>query len=121
MVYKIGDSLVSTENVKTKDLLEFIDVHAKRPILDNQYGMKAPHLFWTWYIFKTLQPKFIIESGIYKGLGTWIMRQACPEAKMFCIDIDLSHREYIDENAVYFDTDFNNIFWGGVCLILQKP
>ena len=32
------------------------------------------------------QPEHIIESGIYKGLGTWMLRQAAPQAQLILID-----------------------------------
>jgi hypothetical protein len=31
-------------------LPEFMALHARRPILDNQGGMRAPHLFATWFM-----------------------------------------------------------------------
>lgn len=62
---------------------------------------------------KKLNPKNIIESGVWKGLGTWIMRQACPDARIFSIDPILENRVYIDNNATYFTEDFSKIEWGG--------
>lgn len=93
------------------EVKEFLKLYEKRPIKNNVYGMKSPHLFWTWYLLKTINPKYIIESGIYKGQGTWMMRQACPKAKIFSIDPRLEQREYIDSQAIYFVEDFNDIPW----------
>ena len=56
-------------------------------------------------------PKFIIESGIYKGQGTWLFRQACPEANIFSIDPVLENRVYIDNEVTYFTEDFSTILW----------
>lgn len=78
--------------------------------------MTSTHLFWTWYIFKKLQPANIIESGVFKGQGTWMMLNACPKAKIFSIDPDLSQRIYIDKKVTYFSKDFNLIDWKNINL-----
>lgn len=93
------------------EIKDFLKIYEKRPIRNNNYGMKSPHLFWCWYLLKTLNPKYIIESGIYRGQGTWIMRQACPEAKIFSLDPILERIEYVDSKVMYFRDDFNDISW----------
>lgn len=93
------------------EVKEFLHLYRIKPIKNNDGGMKSPHLFWTWYLLKTIKPKYVIESGVYKGLGTWVMRQACPDSCFFCIDPVPEYREYTDANAKYFKEDFNNIAW----------
>ncbi len=39
---------------------------------------------------RALNPEVIVESGVFRGLTTWVMRQACPQAEIFCFDPDLS-------------------------------
>ena len=73
--------------------------------------MLSTHLFWTWYVVRKLKPENIIESGVFKGQGTWLFKQACPEAKIFSVDPVLEQREYIDDTAVYFTEDFSMINW----------
>lgn len=90
---------------------EFLLLYSQRPIKNNKGGMLSTHLFWTWYVLKKLNPKYIIESGVFKGQGTWIMSEACPEAKIFSIDPMLSKREYINEKVTYFSEDFSLIDW----------
>ncbi len=36
---------------------------------------------------------------------------ACPSAKVFSIDSNLSQRVYINDNVKYFEEDFNYINW----------
>jgi len=90
---------------------EFLELYRKKPIQDNQGGMKTPHLFATWYMLKKLNPKNVIESGIWKGQGTWLIENAVPEAKVYSIDLNLGIREYISEKVHYFDKDFASIDW----------
>lgn len=90
---------------------EFLELYDRRPIADNTGGMTSTHLFWTWYVVGKLKPENIIESGIYKGQGTWLFRQVCPEAKIFSIDPVLKNRVYIDDTVTYFTEDFSRIQW----------
>lgn len=90
---------------------EFMELYNNRPIKNNRGGMLSTHCFLTWYVIKKLRPRYIIESGVFKGQGTWLFRQALPETKIFSIDPALEKREYIDEEVVYFSEDFSMIDW----------
>lgn len=98
------------EDVKT-DIKDFLKLYENRPIKNNLGGMTSTHLFWTWYVTKKLNPKYIIESGVYKGQGTWMFRQVCPKAQIFSIDPVLESRVYIDDTVTYFTEDFSTILW----------
>ncbi|MCC6463075.1 MAG: hypothetical protein IT260_21575 [Saprospiraceae bacterium] len=73
--------------------------------------MQIPHLFATWFMLQQLQPAYVIESGIWKGQGSWLIEKTLPEATVFSIDIDLSKREYISPKVHYFQLDFSKIDW----------
>ncbi len=107
---EIGKQLWDFNDVKAL-IDEFLKLYAQRPIEDTRGGMNSAHMFWTWYTLKKLNPKNIIESGIFKGNGTWLMEQACPNANIFSIDINLAQRIYISEKVTYFSKDFNMIDW----------
>ena len=63
---------------------------------------------------KKLNPDLIIESGIYKGQGTWFLEQACPNAKIISIDLNLEIREYISKKVTYLDKDFSEHLWDNI-------
>jgi len=52
------------------ELNEFKNLYENRPIIENEGGMKSPHMFPAWFVVKKLQPKWLIESGVWYGLGT---------------------------------------------------
>src|SRR5690349_11047684 len=84
-----------------KGLEEFAALYAQRPIQDNQGGMKAPHMAYTWFVLKHLRPKVVIESGVWRGQSTWLIEQTCPDAELHCIDPDLSRLIYRSPKATY--------------------
>ena len=76
--------------------------------------MKSPHCFATWFMLKKIQPKFIVESGVALGAGTWILEQACPQAVIHSVDVDLSNLQYRSSRVTYHDRDINLIDWSAL-------
>ena len=97
----------------TASLDEFARIYAQRPIRDNQGGMRAPHMFATWFMARRLSPDLIVENGVWKGQGTWLLEMACPGARLVSIDPNLGSRTYISKKAVYSDRDFSEHDWSG--------
>ena len=94
-----------------ESLPEFLELYAQKPINNNQGGMKTPHMFATWFMLKKIQPKNVIESGIWKGQGTWLIEKTLPNTNIYSIDLNLSIREYVSNKVQYFDQDFSEIDW----------
>lgn len=94
-----------------KAALYFHRLYENRPIENNAGGMKSPHLFPLWFLIRKLQPKYIIESGVWKGQGTWFMEKAAPQARIFCLDPNLKRLVYKSKKAVYSRVDFAKQDW----------
>lgn len=83
-----------------RDLPEFMaNVYEKRP-LGNQSGSPFQfnmggtgffNQFYLWMLVRALKPKHIIESGAYNGLGTWMLRQAAPNAQLIVVSLQPRH------------------------------
>lgn len=93
------------------ELSNFHSLYSRRIIKDQICGMRSPHLFPSWYIIKKISPKFIVESGVWKGLGTWFFEEACPYSEIFSIDPDPSPREYTSTKSTYSTVDFTEQDW----------
>jgi hypothetical protein len=98
-----------------KDMLSYLDefneLYDRRPIKENGGGMKSPHMFPSWYVVKKMQPSLLIESGVWKGLGTWFFEQASPNTKIISIDPSPHFRVYTSPNATYQTEDFLQTDW----------
>jgi hypothetical protein len=92
-------------------LEEFAALYTRRPIRDNAGGMRTPHLFGAWFVLRKLQPAAIVESGVWRGQGTWFFEQACPQAELHCVDVNLTRLEYRSTRAHYHQGDFNTLDW----------
>ena len=101
---------MNTTNLK-KYFSEFRKLYEERPVQDNTGGMKSSHLFAFYCALKELQPNLVIESGVWKGQGTWFIRKALPDADIMSFDIDFSPLEYRDDDVQYLKRDINTVDW----------
>ena len=97
-----------------KYLEEFVQVFTKSPIKENSGGMGFNHSYFTYYVIKELNPKLVVESGVWKGHSTYIIESAAPNSQILSLDVDLSHNIYKSKNSKYFETDFNDINWSSI-------
>lgn len=92
-------------------IIEYNILYNKRPIKDNNGGMKSPHMFWTFLILKLINPSVVIESGIWRGQSTWLIENICPNAKIISIDPNMHNIIYKSNHVDYRTKDFNNHDW----------
>ena len=80
-----GEPLIDREFI-IRELPHFIKVFEKRPYVENPDGTKFAHQFAVWCTVRKLKPLHIIESGIYHGFLSRVLRQAAPKAQLIFID-----------------------------------
>lgn len=95
-------------------LEEFSQIYERRPVRDNSGGMSSTHLFLMWYVLRFLKPRVVIESGVWRGQGTWCIEQACPDAEIYSIDINWKNLRYRSRRATYLNKDFETHSWDHV-------
>lgn len=118
--YTIGVSAWDRNDL-ISHLKEFLNLYDSRPVSDNSGGQKAAQLFYSWYVAKKLQPEFIIESGVYKGQGTWAFENASPKSRIICLDPFLkNYTGYRSNTALYFEKDFKDIAWSELISIENR-
>ena len=106
---QIGNSPWSHDEMREL-LKEFSEVYKSRPIKNNHGGQLSAQLFYSWFVAKKMQPEVIVESGTYKGQGTWAFEQAAPNAHIICLD-PYPKEEYKSEKAQYVRNDFTQLNW----------
>jgi|TARA_B100001093_G_scaffold380964_1_gene366461 hypothetical protein len=97
-----------------KDLNTFLKLYKKRPIKNNHSGMKIDHCFALFCLLKKIKPKFVIESGVWKGQTTWLIKKVLKNAKIYSIDIDLSNREVNYKDVKYLNKDITKYNWKSI-------
>ena len=100
------------DNFELKNnFFQFLEVYKQRPIKNNISGIGIEHAFALFTILRKIKPSFVIESGVFKGMSTWLIEKALPNSKIFCIEPNLDKIEYISKNAKYFQEDITLIDW----------
>jgi len=70
-----------------KYLDEFMDNVYDGFLSENNGGMKSPDMFTMYVMLKELEPDVVVESGVWKGQGTKIIREAVGEdCKIICLE-----------------------------------
>ncbi|MEM9156633.1 MAG: hypothetical protein AAGB13_16640, partial [Cyanobacteria bacterium P01_F01_bin.33] len=59
-----------------------------------------------WSITRILDPILIIESGMFRGFTSWVLRQAAPRAEQYAFDISLDKLQYRAEGVKYYEHDW---------------
>ncbi len=73
--------------------------------------MKIDHCYALFCLLKKIKPKYIIESGVWKGQTTWLIKKVLKNPEVFSIDIDLSNREVIYDEVNYLNKDITKYNW----------
>ena len=94
-----------------KNFSEFLTFYKNRPIKNNQSGMKIDHCYALFSLLKKIKPKFVIESGVWKGQTTWLIKNVLKNSKVYSIDIDLSQRDLIYKDVKYLEKDITKYNW----------
>lgn len=89
-----------------KQIRPFLQVYNRRPA-NNYLGTPLMHQFAMWCIVRYLEPLHIIESGIWRGLGTWLLRQAAPHSQLILLDVR------IKRNIIYKDLKNDTLYLTG--------
>ena len=96
---------------------EFAQLFKRRPFAQNIGGMTANHVFAVWFTLRALQPPVVVESGVFRGQGTWLIRQVVPAARVFSIDPRMPPDAWRDDSGLttYINgssyADFGDVTW----------
>lgn len=99
-----------------KYIKEFIRLYPLNPAKEGKGATPYNTLLWLFMISRVLQPKIIIESGVYIGRSLWILRQSVPDARLIAFDVNLKHLKFGDKTI-----EFNEMDWSECDLTAESP
>jgi hypothetical protein len=86
------------------DLNEFLMSVNFQEINANDGGMKVPDMFSLYFLLKKLRPSVVIESGVWNGQSTKLIRETLEDVTIISLD-PRPIEGYIDENTTYYVGD----------------
>lgn len=97
-------------NFTKEDLYTFLQEVYDPEMAYNEGGMHTPDMFTLYLVLKRLQPEVVIESGVYNGFSTKLIRNTLgPDA----IIVSLDPRPFDETVEYYKDPTPNTIYHMG--------
>lgn len=85
----------------------FLELIRACPVRQKRGGNGFNGALQVYAVVRALRPTLIVESGVFRGLTTWLMRQAAPVATILCFDPNLGNLHYRDREARYSTRDWS--------------
>ncbi|MSO65292.1 MAG: mismatch-specific DNA-glycosylase, partial [Alphaproteobacteria bacterium] len=85
---------------------DFFRLYGERPVSDNEGGIKLADSLWLFVLARLVAPTFVVESGSHRGLSSWLLRQACPQATIHCYDVSFRSLAWRDGTIAYHEQDW---------------
>lgn len=91
-------------NYTLADLDEFLMSVNFQEINMNDGGMKLPDMFSFYFLLKKLNPEVVIESGVWNGQSTKLIRETLGNVQIISLD-PRPIQGYTDQNTTYYVGD----------------
>jgi len=95
---------------------EFLDILDQCPVEQASGGCGFNGGVLLFCVARLLRPQTVIESGLFRGYTTWVLRRALPDARLYCFDITVRELRYRDPKAIYVERDWENFSFDGTDL-----
>ena len=84
----------------------FFSLYRERTVRGNKGGFQFNDSLWLYVVARCFAPRLIVESGVFQGHSTWLLRQACPDAALHSFDVDLSNIVHRDAGGTLSQGDW---------------
>lgn len=81
------------------DVRAFWTLIGSAPVRQKQGGNGFNGSLQLFVIARAIRPELIVESGVFRGFTTWILRQACPSTRILSFDPVHDQIRYRDANG----------------------
>lgn len=94
------------------DVRTFWTLIGTAPVRQKQGGNGFNGSLQLFVLARAIRPDFIVESGVFRGLTTWVLRQACPNARIVSFDPVHDRIAYRDANGELHAHDWSQHNFG---------
>jgi hypothetical protein len=92
------------------DVKDFLDGYEGNPAAGARRTTAVGSRLWLFILARAVDPKVIVESGVYKGASLVTLRRAVPTAALYGFDIDLSNCMVKDPAITLHEGDWSQSF-----------
>ncbi len=83
-------------------LADFLALYASRPLAQNKGGSGLNDSLWLYLMARLIDPALIVESGTWRGQSAWLLRQACPAARVVTFDVCVPDEGRCETAGVFY-------------------
>jgi len=94
------------DRIGLPDLVDYLTVKSRNPAVGQHITTPVNLTAWLFMIVRALQPRIVVESGVFKGSSLFTMRCASPRHKMFAFDVDFSWLTHRFDAVDYRERDW---------------
>jgi hypothetical protein len=108
---ELAAALVNFSDLRIDDLAEqevslFLSELWNCPVRQQLGGGGVNAALLLWALTRAIRPTLIIESGVFRGFTSWVLRQAAPEAEIHSFDISFSELRFRTPGVHYHEVDW---------------
>ncbi len=85
---------------------EFRNSFLQTPFGENSGGANFNTALILFATARILNPQIIVESGVFRGVSTYFLRLACPNAEIISYDVNLNNLTIKIDNVNYYESDW---------------
>ncbi len=85
--------------------MTFLDIYNTRPDKKGVGSSGFSQLMHLYNYCLKIKPEVIIESGTWKGQSSYLFFKACPNANIYCFDLDFSNLFWKNDKINYKEHD----------------
>jgi hypothetical protein len=90
----------------TPDIADFLRTYEDNPAAGMGRTTAVGSLLWLFLLTRALQPKVIVESGVFRGASLHTLHSARGEAELYAYDIDLSNLVFSHPTINFHEGDW---------------
>ena len=97
-------------NLLREDICEYDAIFRSWPNKDLRGGMGYNNGLLLFCFTRSVQPDFVVESGVYRGMSTYLLDAATRESTaLACFDLQPQMKLFQSSKATYYDKDISDI------------
>ena len=101
-----GFPALETARLTEADVKGFMDQVVANPVRQTRGGGGFNAAMLLWAICRLIEPRLVIESGVFRGFSTWVLRQGSPDARQFAFDVSFAELHHRLDPVTYIEADW---------------
>ena len=96
-------------SMSIEEVLSFSKHLSTSPVQQDSGGGSHNLAILLWYLIRCIEPCEIVESGVFRGFTTWVLRSANSAGRVVAFDVSFAERKWKDPATEYHERDWASV------------